>query len=314
MISELQIEKNRARGVFGDAARGKSGVAAPTVRTGGQPTAASEAAAHPPARDAERAATAGATGDSAAAARREIHLTPRQKLERAIHEDPTDLDRHLQLAQLHLDEERLAEAETVLKRALAVSGNDLTVREKYEDVTIQRHRQQLSVAERLAASEQTRESQELVAQLRAELNRRELEIYRGRCERYPQDTANHYQLGVRLKRAGSFAEAIVQFTGLGDQAPQADAAALELGECYQQLKQYQPALKWYRRAVEAGRGGHHPEVRKLALYRGGVLAAALKELAVAESLFQQLLELDSGYKDAADRLDKVRQIRHKEGP
>jgi len=316
MIADLQIEKTRARGGFGEAARGRpgSGTGLATGRhAAGQPSSTGEAVSSDPKTGAS--ATDGVLdGSHSATNKREFHLTPRQKLERAIHEDSTDIESLVQLAQLHLDEHRLGDAEIVLKRALAVSGNDHKIREKYEDVAILRRRQQLSVSERLAASERTPESQELVTQLRTELNRVELEIYRGRCDRYPNESAYRYQFGLRLKRAANFAEAIVQFTELAENSSQAVAAALELGECFQMLKQYQPALKWYRRAVEGGAGGEQPEIRKLALYRGAVLATALNELDVGESLLAQLVKLDEGYKDAADRLDKLRQIRHKEGP
>lgn len=308
MISQLQIEKTRAHGGFGDSARGKTGPGhvSPAGRAG-HPATSAAAPAHP-------AAAGSGEESSAEAGKRDVHLTARQKLERIIHEDPTDLDSQLELAQLHLDEQRLADAETVLKRALAISGNDLKVREKLEDVTVLRHRQQLSVAERRATAERTRESQELVTQLRTEFNRLEMEIYRSRCDRYPNETAYRYQFALRLKRAGNYAEAIVQFSELVDKSPQSDAASLELGECYQMLKQYPAALKWYRHAADVGAGLTHPEVRKLALYRGGVLGAAMKDYELAESLFQALLNLDEAYKDAADRLDKLRQMRHKGEP
>jgi hypothetical protein len=46
----------------------------------------------------------------------------------------------------------------------------------------------------------------------------------------------------------------------------------------------------------------------LALYRGGVLAAALKKFENAEKYLTELVEKVPDYKDAAARLDKVRQI------
>lgn len=324
MIADLQIEKTRARAGYGaPQAVGKSPGPGKGASGGGSstPSGAKSAPPHaldPPSADAAPSAPSSSVAkalDESPGVKRELHLTPRQRLERAIQDDPSELPNYLQLAQLHLDEQRIGDAETVLKRALSASGNDVKIREKYEDVLMLRHRQQLAVSERLAATERTRESQELAAQLRAEQNRVELEIYRGRCDRYPRETAYRYQFGLRLKRAGNHAEAIVQFAELSENSPQSVAAALELGECHQMLKQYSTALGWYRRAAEAPPGGHEqPEVRKLALYRGGVLAGAMKELEVAETLFDHLVLLDEGYKDAADRLDKIRQMRHKEGP
>ena len=89
-------------------------------------------------------------------------------------------------------------------------------------------------------------------------------------------------------------------------------ASLEVGECLQRQKQYGKALECYLRAVEHSTNDEHIELRKLALYRAGLLAAGLKNIQSAEELLTQLLDLDPEYRDAATRLDKIRQMSHKE--
>ena len=49
------------------------------------------------------------------------------------------------------------------------------------------------------------------------------------------------------------------------------AVALELGECFQKIKQYQLAIQNYQTAVET-LTDRELELRKRALYRAGVLA------------------------------------------
>ena len=52
-----------------------------------------------------------------------------------------------------------------------------------------------------------------------------------------------------------------------------------------------------------------PETKKLALYRAGVLAAELNDREKAEKYLTQLAAIDFGYRDVADRLDKLAALR-----
>ncbi|MGE0755488.1 MAG: hypothetical protein AB7O38_00640 [Pirellulaceae bacterium] len=286
MISELQIAKTRG----GVVAKGEGG------RRAGKPAAVE---------DGETGAQTPAT----AAARREIQLTPRQRLEQDLANSPADVDNYLALAQLHIDEDRLGDAAHVLAKALAASGNQLRVQEKVEDVEILRKRQQLAIADRRAEVEGQDAPRELARQLRDDLNRMELEVYDRRSQRYPQDRELQYQLGLRLKRAGNLREAIRCFEQAGTLAERRTAAALEWGECLQRLKQYDKALQQYWSAAEDAAPGQR-EVRKVALYRIGLLAEGLRNLVDAERALALLRELDPHYKDAATRLDKIQAMRH----
>jgi tetratricopeptide (TPR) repeat protein len=238
-----------------------------------------------------------------------IPLNRRQRLEKAIADNPADVASYVALAELWTGEGRHSEAERILTRALAASGGDLKVRELLENAQIRRARAQLAIAENRAVTFKTAEAAELAAKLRADLNRLELEVFDARCQRYPEEPGLKYELGVRLKRAGNYTEAINYLTqGQADPRHRA-AATLELGECFQQLRQYTKALEHY--VTAAGSAEEDPERRKLALYRAGVLAHGLKDAASAVKYLSQLVEMDAQYKDAADRLDKARQIGHK---
>ena len=76
-----------------------------------------------------------------------------------------------------------------------------------------------------------------------------------------------------------------------------------MGECFQHLKQYGNAMKCYQATI--GDRQAQPEVLKLALYRAGVLATALKDVDAAQKFLQNLVEMDASYRDAALRLDKL---------
>ena len=51
------------------------------------------------------------------------------------------------------------------------------------------------------------------------------------------------------------------------------------------------------------------DVQKLALYRAGVLATEFKDIDRAEKYLTRLASIDFGYRDVADRLDKLAQLR-----
>jgi tetratricopeptide (TPR) repeat protein len=228
----------------------------------------------------------------------------RKQLERAIAEDPSDAGPYLKLAELHQKEDRLADAEAILRRAQAASGNNLKVRELLESVQIHRGRAQLAAAEQ-QASHGGEEARALLERMKQELNRLELGIYQGRAERYPANKGLRFELAVRLKRVGRFKEAAELFREVADDSRYAPSATVQRGECLQQLRQYQEALQCYVDARELA-GDRDLEVRKLALYRAGTLAMGLKEPDQARSAFAQLHQLDPAYRDVQARLDKLR--------
>ncbi len=83
---------------------------------------------------------------------------------------------------------------------------------------------------------------------------------------------------------------------------------LHLGESFQHIRQFKLALSSYEAAIEAC-DTMQLDVGKLALYRAGVLAAEFKDLERAEKYLTRLAAIDFGYRDVADRLDKLAQLR-----
>ncbi len=239
--------------------------------------------------------------------RHEIKLNVRQQLERAIGEEPSTAENYLKLAELHTTERRFQDAEKVLTRAIEAVGTSLQLQTAMEEARIGSARARVSIAEKRAAREKTDEPDELVAKLRDELNRLELSVYQTRCQRFPENKRIHYDLGLRLRRAGNYLEAIKSYDEARHDPQCVVAATLEMGECWQQLKQYSKALKCYQVAIEKS-SELDGDRRKMALYRGAVLAAAAKKTAAARQWFSDLLAIDPHFKDAATRLDKLSPI------
>ena len=209
----------------------------------------------------------------------------------------------LQRAQSLQESGNFAAAEQCLVQAQAASGGDLGVLVLREELRMRQSEQRLAIAQRRAASDPHSKAQALVGRLAEEHNRLEIEILNARAERLPGDALVRIELAQRLKRAGNFSGAIHRLDEALRLHPGESAVLVELGECWQHLRQFAKALDFYEQS--AAKVDSPGELQKLAHYRGGVLAAALGQSDVAREHFRAVLAADPGYKDARERLDKL---------
>ncbi|MFM8892205.1 MAG: hypothetical protein ACKOTB_11410, partial [Planctomycetia bacterium] len=136
-------------------------------------------------------------------------------------------------------------------------------------------------------------------------------IYSARVARHPENIAWKHELAVRLKASGNHPEAIRYFQDVLQDARRKGAVALDLGECFQKIRQYSLAMRSYQTAVES-LTDRELDLRKRALYRAGVLAAGVDDEDAARKYLATLAELDFGYRDVAERLDKLTPTKDKE--
>lgn len=258
------------------------------------------------------AGRAGGAGPATTSAGPAKAASRRDTLKQAIRDNPADIESYLELADVLEQEGGIDEAEAVLTKALAASGNELKVREHVEDRQLRWARSKVIIAEQRLAANATAENQELVDKLKRAQLRQEIDIYGARCSRYPENLTWKYELALRLKSAGKFPEAIRYFQEALKDVRRKGVISLELGECFQSIKQYPLAMQNYEAAVEV-LTDRELELRKRALYRAGVLAAGLKDIDAAQKHLSALAGLDYGYRDVAQRLDKLGSAKHKEG-
>jgi tetratricopeptide (TPR) repeat protein len=225
-------------------------------------------------------------------------------LRQAIEAKPAEIDAYLELADLLERDSGVEEAEQVLMKALAASGNDIKVREHLEDRQLRWARHRVHIAEQRLKEEDTPANHQTLERLKAAQVKHEVEIYSARCARYPENLAWRHELALRLKAAGNHVEAIRHFQDVLQDPRRKGAVSLELGECFQKIKQYQLAMRNYVAAVES-LTDRELELRKRALYRAGVLAAGLDDRDAAQKYLGTLAGLDFGYRDVAQRLDKL---------
>jgi tetratricopeptide (TPR) repeat protein len=216
----------------------------------------------------------------------------------------------LQLAEMHAGKENFKQAEEVLKKALEVSGGEVNVRERLEDMQLRNQRTQIDIAKKKATEEKTPEAVELYKKLKAELNNMELSVYRTRCDRYPANMGLKYELGLRLQRAKMYKEAIQAFQGARADPQRKGLVLVGLGECFHEIKQHQLAISHFEQAIQE-LTDRDDEAKKWSLYCAGRLLLAAKDLDKAEKYLSELAGRDFSYKDVAECLDKIRQLRDK---
>lgn len=240
-------------------------------------------------------------------------LSPIEKLEREIKRKPNEVPKYLELAALYLEEERFDKAEEVLSRAYEISGHDADIREKLEDVQLNHLRVQQADAEKTVKESGSEDAKRQLEELNKQIYTKDLEIFKNRCERYPNNLGFKYELGIKYFQGGLYREAIVEFQQARNDPRRKGYAALALGQCFQQIKQVPLAMSHYEAAIEEI-PERDTEQRNRAEYKAAVLAFQQKDLDLAERHATQVAARNFAYKGIADLLDKIRKARENQEP
>ena len=212
----------------------------------------------------------------------------------------------LQLAEALMRGGRFDEADSVLADVQSAAGGDLRVLEERENLQLARSEHRLAVARRRAATDLHPKAESLVARLEDEHHRLEIDIFNLRAERLPRDWSMRLELARRLKRSGNFSGAVQRLAEALALRPDEPAVLIELGECWQHLRQFVRALEFYEKAKAAAEANEPGgEAYKLASYRMAVLAAAMGQREFAREHFRMIVSADAHFKDARQRLDKL---------
>jgi tetratricopeptide (TPR) repeat protein len=247
-------------------------------------------------------------GDSAKkkvqAAAAASELSPIEKLEREIKRKPNEIPKYLELAALYVDAKQYDKAEEVLNRAYEISHHDSDIREKLEDVQLTNLRQQQDAAKKACQEMDSEEGKLRLKEIEAKINSKELEIYKNRCERFPNNLGFKYELGVKYLANGHYSEAIAEFQQSRNDPRRKGYSMLHLGQCFQQIKQYRLAMSHYDEATQEipDRDG---EGKNKAQYLAGRLAFFLKDFDTAERHLTEVAARNFAYKDVATLLDRI---------
>jgi tetratricopeptide (TPR) repeat protein len=251
------------------------------------------------AKDAKKAAKKGKDAKKAA----EEEPSEEDKLREKIAVHPNDLALYYELAQLLLNAEKYDEVEKLYEKAYEISKQDPEVKERWIDVQVQRMRSKVAAAR--DKRKESPEAEQTFRQLRKELVVKELERCKFLVERYPNNLRFKYDLGVQYQISGQFGEAIKQYQQARNDPRSKGACLLQLGKCFQAIKQHRLAMQHYEMAIEEI-PDREADNKKDALYQAAKLAMdELKDNAAAGKHLSTLASLDYTYKDVSDLLAKL---------
>lgn len=232
--------------------------------------------------------------------------SPEEDLRRAIRKDPTNKDNYLKLSDMLSRTGKQEEAEETLRQALDVSGGDLNIRERLDEVQLDRMRTAVELArEKAAKPDANQETKENYTLLQRELLRREIEIFASLVERYPADAKRKFDLATRYMKIEKLDEAIPLFQQARNDQRLKGQALLNLGKCFAAKKEYPLAKRQLEQAITEIKVTDNQEQYLEMYYFLGRVNEKLQEKEGAIASYQEVLAVNYNYKDTRARLQAL---------
>ena len=229
-------------------------------------------------------------------------MTPEQRWEKDIAENPTHVGPYLHYADYLKEKNQLDAAEKVLARGLKANPDDGTLLYTYADVQISRlHAAEASWSKKCAAAPNDLASKSKLEQIRKMLSDYEIKEYRRRAAISPGDGKIQYELGLRLVKAKLFKDAIGAFQLARNHAALKVEAHLQLGICFEEERSLKLAERNFADALKALSPDDTALFNEIH-YRLGRVNEELGNTSAAEEHYNEVAANDYGYKDVANRL------------
>lgn len=230
-------------------------------------------------------------------------MSPEADLQRAIRKTPADKNNYLKLADLYTKERRLPEAYEVLKTALDVSGGDPNIRELLEDNELEQLEQQVKGVKELARTDPT--ANKNYHDWKAELRKREIEVFSGRVTRYPKDSHWKYELARRHIKSKEYTKAIPLLQqSSADVRIKGDVLVL-LGNCFLAENNKLLARRQYELALTTINPHDRTDLFVEAQYKLARLFEDAGDIPKAVEHYTEVLGLDYNYLDARNRIERL---------
>lgn len=227
-------------------------------------------------------------------------------LQRAVRKDPDNKHAFIKLADFYRRGGKLEDASAMYQKALELSGGDPNIREQLEDVEIDLMRKSVEIAKSNAAkTPEDKEADAMAKSQATELLKREVECYRARVERYPNDLKLKFTLGERFYKLKMYSQAIPLFQAAVQDNRMEGSALLLLAKCFINEKKGILARKQLEKAVPKLNPQEHREAFLDTHYYLGRLCEEAKEMDKAEEHYGEVLAVDYEYKDALKRLESL---------
>jgi Flp pilus assembly protein TadD len=230
---------------------------------------------------------------------------------------PTDPLAYLQLAAVYTRGGRYDEARDVLNNGLGPTGQHFQIRIELMELDLEPFRRNLAITEEkledlpkptsgetdAALFEQEHELRRIRVRLLKEINTRELELFRLKADRYPNDMSHRVELGLRLLRAGQVDEAITELQHARKDPRQMWRALMYLGFAFKSRNNWRLAQRNFHDALEHIPANEEAQ-RKEVLFQMAQGHAENSEWAQAIDVGSELANLDFGYREIGRLLDE----------
>lgn len=190
------------------------------------------------------------------------------------------------------------EALSSFAKAQEIDQHDFVITIRIGDTRIEQH------AARLKALKQAGQEDE-AKQAEAELLQLQVDEYSKRHERQPTEMAHRYELGRLLLKRGEVDQAAAHFQQAKHDARFRRKCLNYLGHCFAKKNLLDIARDQFTEClslIEDSSGNEYKEV----LYNRARVAEASGDTSAASGDFRKLVEIDLGYRDAAERLSKLK--------
>jgi tetratricopeptide (TPR) repeat protein len=221
-----------------------------------------------------------------------------------IEADPTNVNGYLQLAEHYRRAGRIDQAKEIIERGLGATGNHFDMTVELADLEIETFRQNLAVTEqKLRADPRDEKLRQTRVGIMREINSRELELFRQKSDRLPTDKALHFELGIRLLRAGRYDEAIHELQGVRNDPRHHWQALMYLGYCFKGRNNWRLAQRNFEESLQNLPAGEDDR-RKELLFQLAQGSAEAGDLNRAVELGYELANMDFSFRNIGRHLDE----------
>jgi tetratricopeptide (TPR) repeat protein len=234
-----------------------------------------------------------------------------------IEANPTEATLYVQLSAVYRRLNQLDRARAVLEQGLGPTASAFPLQIGILEMDLEPLRRNLDIAEeklRERAAKKTADDDDedgpslddlrkVRHRLLKEINSREIEIFRLRADRFPQELAHRLELGARLLKADQVDEAIVELQQARKDQKLLGKASMHLGFCFKKRNNPRLALRNFEDAM-ANVPATDEANRKEIIYQLAKAYAETGDFAKAIELGHDLANLDFAFRDIGKLLDE----------
>jgi tetratricopeptide (TPR) repeat protein len=227
-----------------------------------------------------------------------------------MEKNPQQVANYTELASLYSRKKQFDKAEEMLKKGLGVLPDNYELLSNLGDVKIQKAAAELAEAKRQYQVNPSEESKGAVQAKARDLSNTRIAEYRRRVETHPADLILRYRYGEALYRAKMYDEAIEQIQkAVGDLRTRQSAYNL-LGMCFRKKGLLDYATEQFQKALKDTSVIN--EKAKNIIYNLATTYEELEKYAEAEREYKRIYEVDIGFKDIAEKIQRIyKKVREK---